>query len=399
MKNFVRHITIAILSILMSFLSTPALALSEQELYFYSQNNILFYDPTTTKCGSTSVGSFDGQSSAGLSDLQASFVDTYHDIAEKLSVAYGIPWETVVAQGILESAAGTSTFAVERNNFFGIAAYDSNVNAAWSWPTPEDGWRGYYENIKNTATYRNHGVFTGDNITNPHTYLQTIKASGYATAPTYVQSVGRLVDAVINRANEKGWKSSAELAAEYPEMLQHAADNAAGANIGTTPEASDISSCTFSGDNGDINGVALNLSWPDRTHRPTDPKPEYYEALAATGVNKLGDSCSMGGYSCDAFLTTVMRSSGSDPNFPCCGAAMQLRYLSSHEELYVEIPNVGNTSNLQPGDIRANGGHVEIVVQLDDGSFMIASASHCDRTADHASNYYAGPGYRIFRKK
>ncbi|MBQ9180750.1 hypothetical protein IJ135_01485, partial [Candidatus Saccharibacteria bacterium] len=194
----------------------------------------------------------------------------------------------------------------------------------------------------------------------------------------------------------KGWKSSAELASAYPEMLTHAAEYAeGGGEAGAT-----LSTCVYvAAGNGDINATAIDLSWADNTHLPTDPNPAYAEALVSTGVNKLGDICSMGGYSCDAFLSTVMRYSGADEGFPCCGAAMQLNYLSTHPDLYAEIENIGNTSNLQPGDIRANGTHVEIVVQLADGAYKIASASHCDRTGDHASDYYAGAGYRIFRRK
>ena len=245
----------------------------------------------------------------------------------------------------------------------------------------------------------------GDTITDPYAYARAIKAAGYASDPNYVSKLDTLIKAVENRANEKGWDSSAQLATKNPEMLSNAAANASGNGEGGSASGGssdvDYSSCNFSsgGGDGNINSTAINLSWPDRTHAPTDPKPVYADALVSTGVNTLGDTCSMGGYSCDAFLATVMRYSGADPNFPCCGAASQLEYLSSHGDLYEEIPNIGNTSNLQPGDIRASGGHVELVVQMEDGSYKIASASHCDRTADHGINYYAGPNFRIFRRK
>lgn len=402
--RFIRGVFVTIITILVVFVAPfSTYAISEAQLNFYGQNGIYYYDPDGYSCGEMALGSFDGSATAGLSDLQAGFVDTYYAIAQKLSVAYGIPWETVVAQGILESAAGTSNFAKQRNNFFGIGAFDSDPNKAFSYSTPEDGWRGYYENIRKTATYRNHGVFVGDTITDPHAYARAIKAAGYASDPNYVSKLDTLIKAIENRANEKGWDSSAQLAAKNPEMLSNAAANASGdGDSGKNISVSDVdyTMCDFSaGGDGNINATAINLSWADRTHAPTDPKPVYADALISTGVNKLGDTCSMGGYSCDAFLATVMRYSGADSGFPCCGAANQLQYLSSHGELYEEIPNIGNTSNLQPGDIRASGGHVEIVVQLEDGSYKIASASHCDRTADHAINYYESAKFRIFRKK
>ena len=150
-----------------------------------------------------------------------------------------------------------------------------------------------------------------------------------------------------------------------------------------------------------INRVAISLSWSDSGHDPwTGVKPEYKTALAETGVNKLGDSCSMNGNSCDAFIATVLRYSKADENFPCCTVSTQYSYLTSHPELYEEIPNIGSAENMQPGDIRIKPGqHIEMYVVLENGKGMIASASHCDRTADHASAYYADSGYKIYRKK
>lgn len=379
--------------------------ISEDELFFYAENGIYFFDQYGNVCStSAAVGSFDGQGSAGLSDLQASFVDAYHAIAEKLSIEYGIPWETVIAQGILESAAGTSAYARERNNFFGIGAFDSNPDHAYYYATPEEGWRGYYENIRVTATYREHGVFSGDTITDPYAYARAIKEAGYATDPDYVAKVSQLVSAVENRAKQNNWLSSSELASKYPEMLRNAAKNASGGSSGSgsSGDSGGSGSTCYapSSGNGDINATAINLSWPNRDHAPTDPKPEYREALnMSNGVGTLGegDECSIGGYSCDAFLATVMRYSGVDESFPCCGAANQLDYLLRNQSIYEEITNTGNTSNLQPGDIRASSGHVEIVVQLENGSYKIASASHCDRTADHWRDYYASSKFRIFR--
>ena len=93
---------------------------------WYSDNPDECVDPVEDG----TIGTYDGIPTAGLSSLQAAFVDKYHDIAAKLGQQYKIPWETVVAQGILESASGTSNFARTRNNFFGIGAFDSNPNNA-----------------------------------------------------------------------------------------------------------------------------------------------------------------------------------------------------------------------------------------------------------------------------
>lgn len=371
----------------------------EGTLDFFNLNGIYNYNPGASSSCTITVGSYSGEAGNGLTATQAGFVDSYHDIAEALSIEYGIPWEAVMAQGIVESAAGTSRFAVERNNFFGIGAFDSNPNNAFYYDTPSDGWRGYYENIRKTATYRNHGVFQEPNITNPYSYIQAVKNAGYATDPEYVSKISNYIAKIESRAADKGWKTSAELAAAYPEMLTNAAALASGAGTAGSNVASGVQ-CVSTGGNGSINQTAIDLSWPERGHDPwTGAKETYKTALAATGVNRLGDSCSMNGNSCDAFVVTVLRYSGVDPNAPCCGAANVRNYLAAHPELYEEIPNIGNSSNMQPGDIRASSSHVEIYVQLSDGTYAIASASHCDRTADHAGRYYPDSSYRIFRKR
>ena len=373
-------------SLFISFLilacsASPTFAISESVLDFLDLNNIFYYNPeSTNKNCYPGIGSFDGIVTAGLSPQQSAFIDRYYDIAATLGAEYGIPWETVMAQGILESGAGTSRFALERNNFFGIGAFDSNPNNARSFASPAEGWKGYFENIKNTPTYSAHGAFNYAN--DPYGYLVAIKEAGYATDPNYISKVGSLIKAVENRATEKNWNLSSQTTKT------------------TTHTSSILMGCSYgSQGNHDLNSTAINLSWPDSSHSPDDPKPEYKAALNTTGVASLGDNCSMAGKSCDAFVATALRYSGADENVPCCGAARMLAYFASHPDLYEEIPNLGNSSNLQPGDIRAKPSHVEMFVLLPDGSTRIASASHCDRTADHARSFYQDSGYRIFRRK
>ena len=133
------------------------------------------------------------------------FIEKYHSIAISLSSEYKIPWEAVMAQGILESAAGTSNFARTRNNFFGIAAYTEDPSQALSFETPEAGWRGYYENIINTSTYLDYGVCKGKNITDPYVYIETITAAGYCESPDYVKQVQELIGEVESYAEKRNW--------------------------------------------------------------------------------------------------------------------------------------------------------------------------------------------------
>lgn len=242
------------------------MALDDETLDRFAANNIMFYDPQETDCGddiknaNTSEGGGSASTSDGSSGLaayQEDFVKENYSFAQQLSVQYGIPWETVVAQGIWESASGTSDLAVDKNNFFGIGAYDScPYTCAFSYATKTEGWEGYYKNIVNTSVYRANGVFQGDAITDPYVYLTAIKNAGYATDPNYVNGVSQVISGIEKLAEQEGWMSSKELSEKYPEMITNAEKNAQGesAEVATsTVEGGDSKSCK--GDDNTENGV------------------------------------------------------------------------------------------------------------------------------------------------
>ena len=408
-KKFFARSLACVFSIITLLLPTTVFAVSSTTLDFFDRNGIYYYNPDGFSSGCyPGLGSYDGIATAGLSDLQAAFVDTYHDIAAQLGAEYGIPWEAVMAQGIYESGAGTSPYARERNNFFGINAVDSNPDLAYGYPTPQDGWKGYFEFINNNSRYREHGAFNYPN--NPYEYIKAILSANYATKATYFDEISPIIKAVENRAREKGGTLSSESSSTLGSVgaSTNPTDSSSitslsgpaiviGTSSSTSTSYHSCSGSTYG--NGNINQTALDLSWPDRTHDLHDAKPEYANALEVVGLSTYGDEYVRVGASCDAFVATVLRFSGADPNVVCCGAANMLNYFASHPELYEEIPNLDNSSNLQPGDIRARPSHVEIYVVDESGNGRIASASHGDRTADHARDFYANSEYRVFRFK
>ena len=358
--------------------TTPVSALTSSTLDFMDKNGIYYYNPDGFSDGCLpGVDGYDGIATAGLSSLQSAFVDNYHNIAIQLSAEYGIPWEAVMAQGIIESASGTSNFARNRNNFFGLGAVDSNPDNAYSYSSPAEGWQGYYNFIKSNPRYAAAGAFNYPD--DPYGYIAALKSAGYATDPNYVSKVSSVIKAVQNRAAEKNWSAS---------------------RITNPAMVSSLYGCSsITQGNGDINATALALSWADRSHSLDDPKAEYRAALNAVGLSSYGDQYVQIGASCDAFVATVLRYSGADPNVACCGAANMLAYFISHPNLYEEIPNTGNSSNLQAGDIRAKPSHVELYVIDETGTGKIASARYGNRTADHGISYYSDSSYRIFRFK
>lgn len=210
--------------LLASFVVGPIFAASEEDLI---KNDVLLYDPAVCNVEDSSIRSHAiDEELIGLSTLQKKWIDENHGIAQNLSVEFGIPWEAVMAQSIVESTAGTSYFATMRNNFFGLGAYDSNPDNAYYYDNLEAGWRGYFELIQqNYKTYGAKGVFTKETMTDPYKYLEAIKAAGYATDPNYVAKVSNYIDYIVTRSMQLGWLSSAELAESNERMSEHANQN------------------------------------------------------------------------------------------------------------------------------------------------------------------------------
>lgn len=118
----------------------------------------------------------------------------------------------VIAQGVLESDGGTSELAVNANNFHGLKyrqercpsscgiyykngseqnADGSYVTSAMQWmkfPNMEAGIKGYFDfiNISNYAKCKG--------VSNPRTYLENIKAAGYATSLKYVDNLMAVIE-------------------------------------------------------------------------------------------------------------------------------------------------------------------------------------------------------------
>jgi hypothetical protein len=404
-----KKVAYTLLALLMAVLGSGATVFAEDDAYHQS-NGIFFYDRSDGICGDISENSGGDLSSSTGYDRLKDAVAKYGETAMQMQRVYGTPWEVVLAQMQKESQVGTAGIAVNgaTNNWLGISGtgdagtYISGNGRKWAKYTSvnasiED-WAG--PRVLRNGVYDDAFAYLSPNSYDLEGFVRKM-LSHYAPSSdgnneeAYLQDVMSFIKGPIaEMRTEKGWPSSAELAQK--ENIPIGGQNAIGSDVSKDSDA------TFNCDTtGDINATGVLLSWPDRTHSPNDPNPSYKTALNAedgVGTRRQGDSCSIGGNSCDAFVATVMRYSGADKDFPCCGAASQLSYLSSHPDKYQEIPNTGNAADLKPGDIRSRSGHIEMYVTLEDGSGRIASASHCDRTADHAIGFYADSEYRIFRR-
>ena len=141
------------------------------------------------------------------------FIEEIGACVKAHAFSYGIMVHSpIIAQAILESASGTSELAVNASNYFGlkykpgrcpsaIGAYlkvGSEQNADGSYTSHSMDWFkfdsmedcviGYFDFI-NVPRYAN---LKG--VTDPETYLKSIKADGYATSLNYVQNLMAVIE-------------------------------------------------------------------------------------------------------------------------------------------------------------------------------------------------------------
>ena len=138
------------------------------------------------------------------------FIDQVAVYVKKYAAIFGICVHSpIIAQAILESGYGKSKLAATYHNYFGLkcgtkwTGKSVNMNTQEEYEpgtlttiadnfrvfdSMEEGVKGYFEFI-HLSRYQN---LKG--ITDPKTYLETIKADGYATSSTYVQNNMNLVE-------------------------------------------------------------------------------------------------------------------------------------------------------------------------------------------------------------
>ena len=137
-----------------------------------------------------------------MNEVQNNFINTMVPLIQDYAPQYDIKvCSPIIAQAILESAWGTSKLSAMYYNFFGMKCgskwlgksvnmitqeeYSGNTVVIQDnfrcYDSVEEGVRGYFEFIQ-LDRYKN---LKG--ITDPKTYLETIKADGYATSSNYVK--------------------------------------------------------------------------------------------------------------------------------------------------------------------------------------------------------------------
>lgn len=130
------------------------------------------------------------------------YIDLYRDIAVEQMELHGIPASITLAQGLLESGAGTSELAKKSNNHFGIKR-----GSSWTGPTTthfDDGRTEHFRVYASVrASYEDHSKFLLRDrysrlfrlsILDYKGWARGLKACGYATSPTYANRLISIIE-------------------------------------------------------------------------------------------------------------------------------------------------------------------------------------------------------------
>jgi LysM repeat protein len=149
----------------------------------------------SSKTGVKTSGKTAGASSTRNSDVQTmKYIAKYKKIAQQKMRDYGIPASITLAQGILESASGTSYLAKQANNHFGIKCAD-NWNGAKVYKD-DDHKNECFRKYKNAEeSFNDHSKFLAKRRryaflfrlppTDYEAWAKGLKKAGYATDPSY----------------------------------------------------------------------------------------------------------------------------------------------------------------------------------------------------------------------
>lgn len=128
------------------------------------------------------------------SDVVNNYVAQFKDIAKGNMKQYGIPASIILAQGILESGAGSGTLSKNANNHFGIKCHtgwegesvrhddDASQECFRKYKDPAESYRDHAEFLTGRSRYANlFKLEKGDY----EAWAKGLKAAGYATDPKY----------------------------------------------------------------------------------------------------------------------------------------------------------------------------------------------------------------------
>lgn len=127
------------------------------------------------------------------SQAYLAYIDQYYELAVKQQKEYGIPASITLAQGLLESGAGLSSFTKESNNHFGIKCNDWSGDKVYHDDDAQGECFRKYNHV--VESYEDHSKFLKNKSryaflfeltpTDYEAWAFGLKKAGYATDPAY----------------------------------------------------------------------------------------------------------------------------------------------------------------------------------------------------------------------
>ena len=426
-KRWLKSLAVAVMTLVVTVTAPFSVAaLSEQKLYEFSLNNILYYDPEANGLSGVSCTG-DNRNYAGVevwteAELQA--IEANRPIYEEAAAKYDFPWQVMAVLHSLE----TSLQRYNPDNGQGVYQLYSYTGGGTNENRFEPAASITEEEFRRQTLIAAEIVsgMVGD-LNNPDN-VKRLFFEYNGTSEKYIEKAlkmgfteeqarnGEGSVYVMNRYDAQRDPTSSSMSPYWPgryvgdkDYEEGSTTEVFGAFVKYTALGSSV--CTYAG--GSIAETALMLSWEGlRSHDKNDPKPEYVEAMKEVGAYEQGNGYYPYGASCDQFVGTVMRYSGADADFPIFGPEVQKNHMDAHPEMYQKVEANGDFSLLEPGDIFVTinaGRHIYIYVGILDGEMAQASASANDRTAEHWSGagavYFTDDGigqgeryYEVYRR-
>ena len=433
---FVVTLILTVLPILNVF-DAFAVVIDEETLYYYGLNGIYHYNKNGTEkrgsssdCDYTTGGNQNYAGETVWSDAELSAIEENQPVYERVASQHGFPWQVLAVlhsmetglrrynpangQGVYQlyayTSGGTNGNRFEPASSISEEEFERQTSIAAEVVTSMVGDLNNKDNVKRLFFMYN-GVAAK--------YVQKALDMGFSLEEA---ENGEGSVYVMNRYDAKRDPASAEMSSYWPGRYvadgvydQNSTSMVFGAFVKYEALYGGSSNCSEEGGgngggggNGSIVETAMLLSWDGHGHSKDDPKPEYVQAMKEVGTyfapcRSSGD-CAPIGASCDVFVSTVMRYSGSDSDFPVVGPVAQEQHMATNTDMYTKV-EASDISDLQAGDILVatdNGRH--IYLYLGDG--MQASASYDDRTGEHFMGVYltdSGTGngarhYNVYRR-
>lgn len=131
--------------------------------------------------------------SAAFEQAAPGYIERFAPVAVQEMEKYGIPASISLAQGLLESRAGTSRLAVETNNHFGLKCFSKGCKKGHCKNFTDDTHKDFFRNYPTGAwgSWRQHSIllsqgrYTALHGRNWQGWADGLQACGYATDPGY----------------------------------------------------------------------------------------------------------------------------------------------------------------------------------------------------------------------